>query len=611
MEKINIEEFSPFLTILIAEATANVDLQLVHKEIVKVLDIPEATESQTNIITSSIDDDIFSEITGGFYSQYVVDREVSWTSSSGIKNKEYHACISIQHGTHYAFWFSETGKKEEVRKLFRHQGYLKSIKQIPMGRLFCHFLDPEEIKTIWLSDVSGSSGFKAENKVLGGTGVADYLDPLLDQSYMMSAIRTLESFSNGQASVGVNPFKSSIWRSNCHNWENFRDRVIEILDRLNSNASETPQPLKILAYPINDITGLSDPYDFSVIAPDFLIDENPSIVKLVTEIEKDYEIATETCATPNHIGLEIKYKGIQCGRVKVAVELNDFDLILRIIDEDPVKGMRNEFGRFRSLLKKPRLIKCWFESGHALVCEKVFKSEFRDVDFPISIWENFEDIDIGKEKPTRRVKSGEDVEDLSQIGLQDSLFCWVKKYWNGCWNKPEDYTLSTECKGWLYCDDGAGEISDFIHLVEFDGTINLSLIHVKASKSRSPNRRVSVGAHDVVLNQAVKNIRHCDRHNLIDSLEERLNGKERTGKRCWKDGKEIDYKQFVKEVALLRNRKLNSRVIVVQPHTRKSYYEDSNKQDDNIMRQLKTLFVSTENAVRSTSSSFYVVASDE
>ncbi len=43
---------------------------------------------------------------------------------------------------------------------------------------------------LWLSGIHGRDNFKADSKVLGGKSVADTLDPLIDQSYMMSAIRT-------------------------------------------------------------------------------------------------------------------------------------------------------------------------------------------------------------------------------------------------------------------------------------------------------------------------------------------------------------------------------------------------------------------------------------
>ena len=94
------------------------------------------------------------------------------------------------------------------------------------------------------------------------------------------------------------------------------------------------------------------------------------------------------------------------------------------------------------------------------------------------------------------------------IGTAGSLFCWIKN----CWNVNRDSGNS----GWLACDDGSGELADFIHLDEHQGT--LSLIHIKGASTSSPTRGISVGAYEVVVSQAIKNLRHLDRFYLAEGL---------------------------------------------------------------------------------------------
>ena len=85
-----------------------------------------------------------------------------------------------------------------------------------------NFINEDSIKMLWLLGIHGKNTFKADSKVLGGNSVADTLDPLEDQSYMMSAVRT--EIGEQNRTIGLNPFKSSIWRGPCKDWETFEKR---------------------------------------------------------------------------------------------------------------------------------------------------------------------------------------------------------------------------------------------------------------------------------------------------------------------------------------------------------------------------------------------------
>ena len=43
----------------------------------------------------------------------------------------------------------------------------------------------DNIKMLWLLGIHGKNTFKTDSKVLGGNSVAESLDPLEDQSYMI------------------------------------------------------------------------------------------------------------------------------------------------------------------------------------------------------------------------------------------------------------------------------------------------------------------------------------------------------------------------------------------------------------------------------------------
>lgn len=131
------------------------------------------------------------------------------------------------------------------------------------------------------------------------------------------------------------------------------------------------------------------------------------------------------------------------------------------------------------------------------------------------------------------------------------------------------------------------------------------MIHIKASNSDSKSRRVSVGAHDIVLSQAVKNLRYANRKNLIQDLTERANTSQ--NKMCWYENKVIQPTDFLNKLSSLRAKPsdIKTRVIVIQPHTIKSYY--TKLQDSNIKRQLDVLLVSSDNAIKSSGAEFHII----
>jgi len=130
--------------------------------------------------------------------------------------------------------------------------------------------------------------------------------------------------------------------------------------------------------------------------------------------------------------------------------------------------------------------------------------EYKRVGFDGFVTQDFKGINIKKEKPDK----------FSNIGNDDSLFCWVQRKFN---------------KGYLLCDDGAMEKADFIHL---DGGKTLSLIHVKGAKSDGQERKISVSSYEVVVGQAVKNLLWFERSDLAEALK----GRVRKSNSFWKDG---------------------------------------------------------------------------
>lgn len=596
MESIAKEDIKPYLSLLLATKDGCAKNNI-HDTIVKL--IKENSPEKNQLVLSSTEHDELGVIGSVALTGYRISKEPSWTSNKEFVDIEHHVFISFAVGNYYAFYFSENGKKDEIRELFGSRK-LPNIKVVKINQLNFNFINEDEIRMLWLSGIHGKNNFKAESKVLGGEGVADALDPLLDQSYMMSAVRT--QIEGEKSTYGINTFKSSIWRGPCSSWQAFENRVIEILDKLNAHPEESECPISILSYPIPDCDDLEEPYDFSLVDHEFLQEQDGQVRSdLLKRLQYDYtaEIIAPLNTAKSKINLKIFYEEKEVGEVELQPVISKYKVDFEILDSKHKKSFKSVFDQYIRVFKYPELIKCWYESGHALVNGRVFKTGYRDVDYSKFGWTYFENIDLTKEKPGADKKKP----DLSKIGKDDSLFCWMQKNWNGQWLEPIEFEFKEKSTGWLFCDDGAGEKADFIHIENYKRQNIISLIHIKAAKSNSVSREISVGVHDIVLNQAIKNIRYCTRKALYEALSERWQNSK--SKYCWKDGIEDNAENFLNHLETLsNNRDTKYRVIVIQPHTQKSVYE--NFQGKKIRNQLDVLLTSAENAIHSTGADFHI-----
>ena len=269
-----------------------------------------------------------------------------------------------------AFYFSEKGMKDSIREYFKSTS-LPYLHPVEISKLNHLFINEDNIKMLWLLGIHGKNTFKADSKVLGGNSVAESLDPLEDQSYMMSAVRTEIGINN--KTIGLNPFKSSIWKGPCKDWETFEKNVIEILDMLNSNDQNNLSPIGILASPINELTGVKDAYDFSVLDPDFVPYEM-SITKseLLRKISKKYK--TEISPNINSsFSLKVFYENVHCGDISVKLIIKEYEVSFEICSLHPIPQKKDILNNYAKILKYPELIKCWYESGHAIVNTWILK----------------------------------------------------------------------------------------------------------------------------------------------------------------------------------------------------------------------------------------------
>jgi hypothetical protein len=213
-----------------------------------------------------------------------------------------------------------------------------------------------------------------------------------------------------------------------------------------------------------------------------------------------------------------------------------------------------------------RRLAVWYDTGHVLVDRQVGLLEYRDVRFDAWEWRTLKvkgvDVVVTQEKPTKQSQKDATklVADLEAIGQQQSLFDY-------CLDElPRLIPSRTAGPLWTLCDDGSGEIADFIFFVPTDR--RLWLVHAKGADSDAAGRKISVAAYEQVVSQARKNLRYFDGPLLAEELAHRDAGKPL----LWRDGVRVtggDHAaamsgicQALKGMHFFEDRRL----VVLQPH---------------------------------------------
>jgi len=180
-----------------------------------------------------------------------------------------------------------------------------------------------------------------------------------------------------------------------------------------------------------------------------------------------------------------------------------------------------------------------------------------------------DDISISAEKPLigRRF-------DVNNVGNAEdtSLFGLIVRQW-------PNLNHGGEPKGWLVCDDGAMESADFVH---FDNTLDppeLTLIHAKGSSSGNLDREISVADYEVVVGQAVKNLRYTDRVHISEKL--RTTGGGVLKDAVWYRGVRQNNRDGVIQALTDAGSNMKKKVVVLQPRVRRTRYEAIREQFEN------------------------------
>ncbi|WP_336057930.1 hypothetical protein [Nitratireductor sp. CH_MIT9313-5] len=550
---------------------------------------------------------------------YVEKRVPSWFVGEGIADTLNQLIIVARRGSLYALVFSDNGLRSSVSKkvLRAADGPFASITRLNSSQINKAFVE-SEVRTLWLSGTHRRTAIKPDSKILSGLELETSLDPLGDQTYYFSSVRSTMSLSDDLtgAVVGASPSDGRIWIGPTRSWNEFTRSIGIILDRAATcmnDAARPDKPLPILASTISTLDGIEQPYDLALIVPEQVNDGDGEAdegeLRWLQQFGDTARFEVTAVAGSANFEADVYWATDRLGRLAYDFEQStgaDFRLKIRQVD-----GFNNNDRdpEILTICRDPGNLTVYYDTGHTFSRGHFYETRFRDARFSDWKWVSMaqDDTAFWQEKPLDGKRFA-----VENTGNADdkSLFGMVARHWpNLAERGPQT--------GWLVCDDGAMESADFIHINDVSDPPELTLIHVKGSGSDNSNRGLSVSDYEVVVGQAVKNLRHIDRGLLREKLAANANGALQNA--VWHEGQRQENRDALLAMLDELGSNMKTTVVVFQPRARRSVLNSIrgrmddgvlNRSDVRRMQQLDALLLGARADCFSLGAEFCVIADD-
>jgi hypothetical protein len=489
--------------------------------------------------------------TGLYGVSRVVSRVPSWAGSeSGVIDVINQLTIAVQRAKLVAV-YTDITTEPQFNKWINEQ--LAPYRFIPADILASTF--PGDGKMMWARGVHRRRATKADTKALGGTRLQEALDPIEDSSFALTAARVNYQPEDELAILRQDitfSRKSRISWKQTALFADFLAATAEALDLLEKSlvAGDSPDALfPQLAVRETDLSRVRGAFDITVVDPDQLRSEPDTDEEQVDRAELLRDVLLEVRGDPNSATaiVDVGLGGSVAGTLRISpVEMRGgFSLEVRYANTPSAEPIARQI---KDALQDGDLLTVYYESGHTFTAHDISRQNLASSPFPNLKFEDFTGFVVTKEKPN--VKGDQAIHDATAKKGDNSLFAWV---------------VARYGRDWLLCDDGAGEIADFLHL-DNEGT--LTAIHVKAADNSSVNRRIAVTRFEQVVSQAEKNILLLANDTLIDLLSSpRI-----SNRAAWNAGARVPSADFVQQLRA-RVATDKTRVVIVQPHLLKVVHD--------------------------------------
>jgi hypothetical protein len=514
----------------------------------------------------------------------------AWTNQADIWDRRNHVVIVLRLANLYAIHVSDPGLRASITSRIGSNQVpgLGALSLIPPSVMNAAFIQGVT-RTVWLRGIHRPTSLKSDTKMLSGSDLDHAIDPLGDQSYHFTAVRCVFDSGESRLTIGVAPSESRIWISRAGNWAAFKTAAIAALTEVQDARNPSFAPIRFLAVPGAGGAEVSQAFDMGLYPVEMMDGGGDDQYREDRERDASQFAFQVIPQDGPNLTAVVARRGVRIGLISLHFAFEEEQVICNaatIADDD---RHTEDLRKVQGLCEDGDMLIVRYDSEHVISGSTLYRYHFRDHPFSGYGWVDLQDWSISSEKPSA----------LERIGEEESLFCWVWWRWSGL--------LDAEFGGgWLACDDGAGEKADFIHFDERAQV--LSLIHVKASDSDSNQRSVAVAKYEVVVSQAIKNLRFLDRDNLRDGLRARVNREGRV--LTWCGGEPCERAAFNEALSRIQAR-CARRIIIVQPHLRKEVWEraDANpdSQEGGRLRQLNTLLIAAESSCRGLGASLTVI----
>lgn len=554
-------DLHPFVSVLIAEQIPSGNGAKIVEEIVETLTGRFNSDEAISVLRKAASAEEFGEFYVGWIT-YCESVRPAWTSSNEFADKINHLFLVCVRREKVALYASNSSVVRFLQRAIgaANGGALGKLSKISAPRLNAAFVKDKTL-TLWLSGLHRRTETKVDNKVITGGDLRYALDPLGDQTYFFTAARSRTRLSLIEESVGVAPRKSSVWVGPSSDWSGFILKVQQLFEAIPPAAQGVFAPLPCLAVgidPQKELKNVRDAFDAAIVPADLLERDLEEEFRGKLQVWRDVRLELVRADGSDFIA-RVQWPTangwVSAGDCSVALRgLRDGVELEAELKEEPgasaeVRKSANEL--IAEINKHPTLLKVWYDTGHVFSGDALHQMQHREFEFEGFEWRAFDNYKVAQEKPVPL--------STANIGKQKSLFCWFVNNWQ--------QNLGRNGHEWLACTDGSMEIADFVHLRASNGVPEVTLVHVKGAGSDKASRGISVSSYEVVVSQAVKNLRHLDQAILAGRLAEVVDARLKDS--VWQDGKLASRDDMLKAVRKAGTR-FRRHVVILQPHARKS-----------------------------------------
>lgn len=412
-----------------------------------------------------------------------------------------------------------------------------------------------EARGLWLRGTHRRQTTKADTKNLSGLSLGDALNPFEDSSFALTSGRSSVPDSQPTVAltgvVGTTPRKAWVWNSRTDSLSTFvsiaREALLLVADVMASPSNTLPFPE--LAVEVDSLSGVRAAYDAYISEPEELAQLPDVSDDALARAEVLRDVLIDVIGDPSGptFTLSVGPRGTEVARIRCRPTFVRDKVVVDVgfaqPPSDPVSA-----ASIRDAIDNGELVNVYYESGHVLARGALTRVNHEHRPFRGWSFADFTGFDVEREKPSGATP--QDIHDAIAVPGEDSLFSWL---------------VARFPTGHLTCDDGSNEVADFIHLD--DGGL-LTIIHVKGALA-SARRRVAAGAYELVLSQAVKNLRYINADRLLPALRNARIARPAT----WKSGARARDRQDMLDALSRRSPSAEAQIVIVQPHHTRSVHQ--------------------------------------